>query len=126
MKLEFFADGFEGKPLILLYDGAPAEVVQLRDLLRRLAGGLGRRLTVNELPFVETVGACRLRARCAFERSGIRATAATDFEWTLDPESWREVEELLEPFCQAHDHVAFQHLDSTSDAEVVYSTDRAW
>ena len=127
MKLEFFEDGLEGGPLLLLYEGEPEEVGLVRVALRKLAEGSDQQLDFDRLPFVETIDGCRLRAIVAPKSVGVVLTRAPRaFEWTLDAESWLQVEELLEPFDKPHEHVAFQYLNCARGPEVIYSTARAW
>ena len=127
MKLEFFEDGSEGGPLILLYGGGPEEVALLRKAVRALAEGAGRRLAVHNLPFVQSVGNCRLNAISAESDVGVVAAAkASEFEWALDPESWLQTDELLEPFCGKQGGVAFQYLNRVRGPAIIYSMDRAW
>ena len=52
MRLEYFEDGLDDGPLILLYGGGRDEVALLRNAVRALAQDVGRRLAIHELPFV--------------------------------------------------------------------------
>jgi hypothetical protein len=127
LKLEFFEDGLDGGPLILLYGGGREEVALLREAVRALAEGVGRQLAIHDLPFVESVDNCRLRAISAQADVGVVASATPrDFEWTLDRESWLQTDELLAPFCEEQSGTAFQYLNPARGPEVIYSTDRAW
>ena len=127
MKLEFFEDGLNGGQLILLYGGGREEVGLLRMALHGLADGIGRHVTVDELPFVTSVANCRLRAVSAETDVGVVATPTPrDFKWALAPESWRQVEGLLRPFCDQQSGGNFQHLNSARGPEIIYSTERAW
>jgi hypothetical protein len=127
LKLEFFDDGLDGGPLILLYGGGRDEVALLQEAVRVLAEGVGRQLAIHELPFVQSVDACRLSAISAEADVGVVATSTFGaFEWTLTPESWLQTDELLEPFCEERSAAAFQYLNPAPGPEVIYSTDRAW
>ena len=127
MRLEFFSDGFDGGPLLLLYGGAPREVALLRDALLALTHTTGS-LPIHSLPFVESVEHCALTAISADHDVGARETeTAHDFAWVLRPESWLEVHELLAPFCDSEEETTrFQYLNPVAGTEVIYSTDRAW
>src|SRR2546430_6582354 len=57
---------------------------------------------------------------------GVMARTPADFEWTLCPESWLQVDEQLEPFCEEKSGVSFQYLNPGSGPEIIYSTARAW
>lgn len=126
MKLEFFEDGLDGGPMILLYGGGPDEVALLRNAIRPLSGGVGGEIPLNDLPFVQSVDKCRLRAISAEAELGVVARAPADFEWTLGLESWLKVDEQLEPFCEEKSGVFFQYLNPGSGPEIIYSTARAW
>jgi hypothetical protein len=126
LKLEFFEDGFYGDPMILLYGGRSEDVVLLRSAIRTLSESVGRQFALNDLPFVQSVGKCRLRAISAAADSGVEARDLADFEWTLCPESWRQVDEQLEPFCEEKIGVSFQYINPGSGPEIIYSTAREW
>lgn len=126
MTLEFFEDGLDGGPMLLLCGGGPEEVALLRTALWTLSEGVGRQLALNDLPFVESVDRCRLRGISAAAVSGLVAKAPADFEWTLGPMSWLQVREQLEPFCRERSGVSFQYLNPGSGTEIIYSTARAW
>jgi hypothetical protein len=126
LKVEFFEDGLEGGPMILLYGGGPDEVALLRNAMRTLSGRVGRQLTLNDLPYVQSVDKCRLLAISADADLGVVARPPADFEWTLSPESWHQVDEQLEPFCEKKRGVSFQYLNSGGGPKIIYSTTRAW
>ena len=98
----------------------------LRNAMRTLSRGVGRQLSLNDLPFVQSVDKCRLRAISAEAELGIVAKAPADFEWTLGLESWLQVDEQLEPFCEEKSGVSFQYLNPGRGPEIIYSTARAW
>jgi len=80
LKLEFFASGLHDGPTILLYGGGAEDVGRLRAALRALANGVVRELDVHELPFVESVNNCRLRAVSAMaDASVVTIAAPADF-----------------------------------------------
>lgn len=126
MRLEFFADGLSGGPMILLYGGGPEEVALLRKAVQTLPRGVGNKVALNDLAFVEPVDECRLRAICGKADLGVVARGSVDFDWILRPESWLQVDERLEPFCEEKSGVSFQYLNSSSGPEIIYSTARAW
>ena len=126
MKLEFFEYGLDGGPMILLYGGGPKDVALLRNAMRTLSGGVGRQVALHDLPFVQSVDKCQLRAISAEADLGVVARAPVDFEWTLGLESWLQVDEQLERFCEEKGGVSFQHVNPGSGPEIIYSTARAW
>ena len=110
----------------LLYGGGPDEVALLRNAMRTLSEGVGGQVALNDLSFVQSVDKCRLRAISAEADLGVVARAPEDYEWTLGRESWLQVDEQLEPFCEEKSGVSFQYLNPGSGPEVIYSTARAW
>jgi len=127
MTLEFFQDGHADAPLLLLYGGGTEEVELLRKALQDVAQGRVRQLAVHNLPFVQSVGDCRLRAVLGKKDIGVVSSQPGDFTWTLDEESWQWTDELLEPFCRAAEPgVRFQYLNPAKGPEVLYSTHRSW
>ena len=99
----------------------------LRMAVCTLAEGVGRPLAMHELPFVQSVGNCRLHAISAQTDVGVLATSMPgEFDWTLDRGSWLQTDELLQPFCEERDSVAIQYLNHAHGPKVIYSTDRAW
>jgi hypothetical protein len=129
MKLEFFADAFEGAGLLLLYSGNPSEVDRLRGQVSRL-GVLGTNVHLNTLDYVEAVDSCVLTLSSAKLGRGVLAQGGTRcFELRLAPSEWDRVTGLLEPFCKPEpdaERVRFQYLHDHGGIEVIYSTSRQW
>jgi hypothetical protein len=126
LKLEFFEEGLDGGPMILLYGGGPEEVAQLRNAIQVLSRGVGSQFALNDLPFLQSVDRCQLRTTCAEADLGVVVKGSADFEWILGPASWLKVDEQLEPFCAQRSGVSFQYLNPASGPEIIYSTVRAW
>src|SRR5262245_18266173 len=112
--------------MILLYGGGSEEVSLLRSAIRRLSEGVGGEFALNDLPFVQSVNKCRLRSISAGADLGVFSRGPADFEWTLGPESWLQVDEKLEPFCEENGGISFQYLNPGAGPEIIYSTARAW
>jgi hypothetical protein len=60
MKLEYLADGSPDCPLIRIYEFDHAEAGQFLAAVAALASGTANRVEVHMLPFVESLGSCRL------------------------------------------------------------------
>jgi hypothetical protein len=129
LKLEFFADAFEGSGLLLLYSGSPSEVERLRGTLSELAVP-GTSVRVHALDFVDAVNSCELTFYAAKRGSGVYArTGVPRFELELAPSEWDRVSGLLESFCNPELEATgarFQYLHEYDGVEVIYSTDRQW
>jgi hypothetical protein len=99
MKLEYLADGSPDCALIRLYDFTPAEAVQLLAAVTALASGDEERVEVHRLPFVDSVGGCRLIfVRRPWDQAIIRRPGACEFECGLTAGTWDNVAMLVEPF----------------------------
>ena len=127
MNIEYFPEAREST--VLLYGNAVAEVALLRAALRPLTEGVGRRVAIHELPFVQPIDGCVL-----FALSGPRVVGVVEwqrpgsFAWTQDPLTWLQTHDLLEPFEQEEEapNGCFQFLSEGQGPRVVLSTKRAW
>jgi hypothetical protein len=127
LRLEFFEDGLDDGPLILLYGGTTNEVARLRGALRDVAKEIGRRFRTSDLSFVQPIETCSLEFVSADTDVGVIGSLPfRRFEWRLRPESWRHVGYLLEPFCEEQEGSRFQYLNPADGPGVIYSTSRAW
>jgi hypothetical protein len=129
MKLEFFADAFEGSGLLLLYSGGPSEVERLREQVSKLVTP-GSSIQVDALDFIDALGSCELIFSTAKRSRGVLASrGAPRFELQLDSSDWERVGDLLEPFCHPEPDAKgarFQYLHEQGGIEVIYSTARQW
>jgi hypothetical protein len=128
VRLEFFANGYHGDDVLLLYSGLPEEVQALARAFSLIQDGQAP-LYLHERPYVHTVDGCALTALRGLDH-GVRRTGVTPnaFEWVAPGEAWSSISELLKPFFlpvrgeEAH----FQYLNEASGPQVIYSTQRAW
>ena len=129
MKLEFFADAFEGTGLLLLYSGSPSEVERLRGQVSQLVTP-GSNIRVHALDFIDAPSSCELTVSSAKPGRGVQApSGAPRFELQLDPLEWERVGDLLEPFSHPKpdaNGARFQYLHEHGGIEVIYSTARQW
>jgi hypothetical protein len=101
MRLEYLASGSPDCPLIRLYDFQPSEAADLLAAINMLASAAAERLEVDQLPYVESVGGCRLVfARQHRDRAIIRCPTPNEFECDFTAATWDNVSGLLEPFAQ--------------------------
>jgi hypothetical protein len=129
MKLEFFADAFEGAGLLLLYSGSPSEVERLRGQVSHIVAA-GTSIRVHALDFIDALDSCELTFSSSKHGRGVQANrGAPPFELTLAPSEWERVSDLLEPFCHSDpeaEGTRFQYLHEHGGIEVIYSTARQW
>jgi hypothetical protein len=126
VKLEFFEDGLD-RPVLLLHGGEAGEMARLREALRPLSEHVNRRLALHELPFVRPCGGCSLIAISGPSDVGVQpGREPGSFIWTLEPSSWAQTCELLEPFDEVEPGTRFQYLNPSRGPMVIYSTERGW
>ncbi len=100
MKLEYLAAGSSECPLIRLYGFDPAEVKKLRQLITALSSESAQEVSLKEKSWIESIGGCDITFRLGKRGEGIRQRGPLNFECVLDSEGWKNVEGLLEPFCE--------------------------
>jgi hypothetical protein len=128
MKIEYFAEGSEDCPLILIYGDDPETAAQLREQVAALAEKRVQHVAVHEIPGFESVGDCLLFFSVGRSDWGTHPLRAkNEFSCELDPVSWENIVGLLEPFTQRMDHDGFQWLDSSyGGMTIIISTFRGW
>jgi len=130
MKLEYFADAFEGAGLLLFYAGTPLEVERLRGQVNQLGATPGTSIRAHALDFINAVDSCQLTLSSARRgRGALTRGEGSQFELQLDPSEWERMSDLLEPFCHPEPDVKgarFQYLHEHGGIEVIYSTAREW
>lgn len=127
MQIEFFPDGSEDCPLILIYGTDVSAVIAFREACANLANGKEQSFAVHELPGFNREESCKLTACVGKHDIGVlRIPEAGNFRWEVTRTSWLNVAGLLEPFCREQSGHAHQYLDRSSDITVIISTDRSW
>jgi hypothetical protein len=125
--IEFFPDGSDDCPLILLHGHDPAAASRLREQVAALAEERVERVAVHEIVGFESVGDCRLFAAFGDSDLGTRRLRVEhEFECQLRPVTWQNVEGLLEPFTQRSFCNGFQRLDSHGKIRLLISGQRNW
>lgn len=128
MHLEFIPDGSPDCPLIILSWSVPEEAERLRDALRGLASSSETTAALHSLPFIKPVEGCELSAHVAEEDVGARLleNSSNRFAWSLTPQSWQHVIDLLHPMALPDCRSGYQWLDEAGEIEVLISTRRSW
>jgi hypothetical protein len=129
MKVEYFADGSEDCPLVLLYGADPRDAAALSEALSGLTQSAEARVAIHELQGFSSVAGCQLFASVARSDVGMKKVLAPNvFDCSLRVETWENVIELLEPFCQPEAEVPnrFQYLDEHGEIRWLISSERAW
>src|SRR6185295_1774559 len=130
MKIEYFADGCDGCPLILIYGNDPVGALNLRLAVERLAIGLVDGLAIHEFPGYSSVNNCRLFIKGGRSDIGVRHLEQENtFECTLRKDTWLDIIGLLEPFTESDrkdEGYLFQYLNESGEIGLLISTERAW
>jgi hypothetical protein len=100
VKLEYLAIGSIECPLIRLYGFDQAEVRELRQLVKSLSAGSLQEVSLKEKSWIQSVGGCDVTFRVGDRDESIRQHGPLSFECVLASDGWKNVEGLLEPFCE--------------------------
>ncbi len=125
MKLEYLPEGTPECPLIRLFEFSQAEAKQFSELVKLLGAGNREKVVLHNETWVVPVGECSVNLRRGEWNQGMRRAPSGTFEWVLSAEGWRNVEGLLEPFCDIAP-TGFQWLTSQGEIAVLISTDGQW
>lgn len=125
VKLELLADGSSDCPLLRLFDFTPAEARQLRAVAGGLASGVTDRIEIDQLPFVQSLGGCRLALVCRSWDQAVARVGPSEFECGFTAGTWEHVAGLVEPFAEGAG--GFQWLaDSPGEAALLLSPSGRW
>ena len=125
MKMEFLPDGSPDCPLIRLFEFTSDEARQLQGAVLALSLGASP-VAVHELPFVESVGNCRLTLQVEQWDQGVtRASEVREFVCRMTCGTWDDVAALMEPF--VNKSVGYQWLSGTpGEANLLLSRTGEW
>lgn len=128
ISIEFFADGSDDAPLVLIYGYDIARTRELFHAVRALREGREDAIAIHTLPGFHGVGGLELVFHLADKDLGLsQATEALKFDCHLNGDSWQRVEDLLAPFCDRCARPGpFQWLDETGKISLLFSTGRGW
>jgi hypothetical protein len=125
MKLDYLADGSPACPLLRLYDFTSAEVNNFHTALSGLASGASERIEVDGLPYVESIGDCRLSLVLTNWDQAVQQLDTFNFECGFTASTWDRVAGLVEPF--AKNAVGFQWLvDKPGEPNMLLSATGEW
>jgi hypothetical protein len=125
MKLEYLAAGSKRCPLVRLYGFDQEEARNLRQLVRSLSSESRQEVSLNEKPWIESIGGCYVEFRVGDGNEGIRQCAPLNFECVLTQGGWKNVEGLLDPFCESASS-GYQWLVGTGKISLLLSHNGQW
>ena len=127
MFIEYFPDGSDDCPLILMHGCEPDAIFGLCDRVVALAAERIQGVAVHELPGFESVNSCRLFLQTGNSDNGTYALSeAESFECRLRPASWDTFQWKLRPFTIPLSNNHFQYLDNHGDIQLLVSGHRGW
>lgn len=125
MKLEFLETGSPDCPLIRLYEFGQSEVQNFRQIAKDLSDGLRTIIRLDNERWIEPVRGCGLGLELGAKDEGVRRSGASTFNCILSAGGWSNVEELIQPFCEAG-ATGFQWLSRDSKISLLMSCDGRW
>ncbi len=130
MLLEYFDDE-SPHPVLLLHGSDAEETLRLRAAVKALGDGRETAFRVEDLPGFDGVAGCSLVAQVGEANLGVERVQDADraFRCVRDPEGWRHIWWLLEPFVDPEsggDPNRFQYLDESGAIEWIISGSRGW
>jgi hypothetical protein len=128
MHIEFFPDGSEDCPAILLYGCPSAGAEAVISTFRALAESPATEVALHQLSDLTPVGDIQLFATNTKGRSGVQQLSPLVFRWRKDTEGWLEAAELAEPVARSDgsERTRFQSLERSGKINVIFSIHRAW
>ena len=130
MRIEYFPDGDEGRPLVLLYGDDLSPLSILAAAVQDLIDGHANAIAVHQLPGFEAVGGCELFFLVVKRDLGARLVSLEPprVECAVRPVWWENVAGLLKPFDEPGAANRHQYLTYGfySEVELIVSTARSW
>jgi len=127
MKLDYIPDGAVDCPLVRIWGFVPDEASWLHEAVTRLAGGQAESVEVHSAPGVEPINGCRLTLKVGQEDRGVYALLGEDsFECLLRRHKWKQVVDLIRPFCEEAKPGYHQWLDESGDISLLLSVNGQW
>ena len=131
IKLEYFAEGSQDCPLILIYGSDTVGALNLSLAIETAAAGLTNHIDVHTIPGYHSVNDCQLHLQISKrEAQGVQMKQENYFVWELSAEECYDVIGLLEPFSNrnagnTHEH-RHQFLTQNGEITIIFSTNRQW
>ena len=127
LELQFLPDGSPDCPLIRLSGADSSTFAHLHDVIAQLSLGTIREVSIDRVPGIISIDACRVSGIPAKWDQGVIPTDnANEFEWRLTANTWDNVAGLLEPFCVGESKDGFQWIGSAGDIRVLVTRDGKW
>jgi hypothetical protein len=112
--------------ILRIFDFDSSEACQFRGVLSKLASGAISEINLSDLPFVTSIGGCRLILKAGTRDKGVIHVSTTIFECTLTRLTWDNAEGLVEPFC-GENLSGYQWLyNMDTDIQLLFSPNGDW
>ena len=125
MKLDYISEGSADCPILRLYDFTPIEAGYLLTAVSELASQESDRVEVNEMCFVEPIGACRLFLVRTSRDQALSCVGPLEFVCGFTANTWDNVAGLIEQFVESSQ--GFQWLAGLpGEASLLLSASGQW
>jgi len=103
----------------------PQNFENLWHLVKSLRAGSAQEVSLKEKSWMQSIGGCDIKFRVGDRDEGIRQHGRLSFECVLAPDGWKNVEGLLEPFCEPNTS-GYQWLIHSGKISLLLSRDGQW
>jgi len=110
MKVELVTEGSPECPLVRFYSSDPAEFRHFRSLTNSLGGNVERSVELGAAEGFTLLGLSGARLTNT-GNNGMAEEAGGLVRWSLSPDAWQAVAELIDPLCSQTAVGSFQWLD---------------
>lgn len=129
MKIEHLTNTNPAHPtdsILRVFDFDASEACQFGEIMAKLARGSISQIDLCGLPFVTSIGGCRLGLKVDSTDKGIIRVSDTVFECILTRTGWENAKGLVEPFCEGN-LSGYQWLYRlNTDIDVLFSPSGEW
>ena len=130
MKIEYLTNVDRTRPkdsILRIFDFNRSEARLFKEILSKLVDGSAAETDITVLPFVTSVGGCRLILKVGKKDIGIVALPGNVFECILTRDGWENAADLIGPFCSEKDVSGYQWLyDLDNHIDLLFLENGDW
>jgi len=125
MKVEYLLKGLAEFPHLRIYDFDNVEARQLRELFIELAEGESDQVTLQDIDAMEVSDISAVTMRVGAWDRGLKLFDKTGkFEWVLTENSWKDLAQIADAFCDEDCEIEQEWLDQRGDVSVLLEAQR--
>ncbi len=118
MKFEFQSNE---TPKVRIYDFDNTEARKLKELFIELAEGEVDCTALHKEDLFEDLDGCSMTLRVGSWDKGIKNLSNKKFEWILTEDSWKDIANIAELFCDEESEVEEEWLETKGDLPLLIS-----